>query len=117
MASKTLIGNWVEEVRVFAAFSPRVDYWKQRQCAGLEEGNRCADGTLSTGLHRSGHRGILAASTRMETSSTTHDSYASPQPFTVRTTGIYFDNPMYSLKLTHTQAAEKPRFVMQRTSW
>lgn len=59
----------------------------QRQCACLEAGNRCSDGTLRTSLHRDGHCGILAAGTETETSSTAHDSYTSPQPCTVRTIG------------------------------
>ena len=61
----------------------------QRQCEDLEEGNRRADGTLSTSLQRQGHRGILATGSATETTSTAHDSYTSPQPYSVRTTGIY----------------------------
>ena len=83
--SKTLIANWVEDVRVLCVEK----LWKlppphpsspssllpphpsspslllppsssslllQRQCAHLEEGNRNKDGTLMTKLHREGHK-------------------------------------------------------------
>lgn len=87
LQSKTLISNWVEEVSERTLFITHFFSRNQRQCAGLDEGNRCADGTLSTSLHRNGHRGILASPTKIEASSTAHDSYTSPQPSTVRTTG------------------------------
>ena len=94
MQSKTLIANWVEEVYTPDFFLCR-EYLSrefvshQRQCAGLDQENRRTDGTLSTSLHRSGHQGILAAagSQQLETASTIHDSYGSPQQCSVRTTG------------------------------
>ena len=72
--SKTLIANWVEEVRILpwknclcgkvveASFLPLPPpsspplLLLQRQCAHLEEGNRNKDGTLMTKLHREGHK-------------------------------------------------------------
>ena len=65
--SKTLIANWVEEVRqshgkldwvVLVVNPPPSSLLTllQRQCAHLEEGNRNKDGTLSTKLHREGHK-------------------------------------------------------------
>lgn len=108
LQNKTLIANWVEEVRSHASVEmARVERptgsmcslfhcmleaisssaSAQRQCAHLEEGIRRPDGTLSPALHQQGHRGILSTGEGQETTSTAKDSYTPPQPCSVRTLG------------------------------
>lgn len=73
LQSKTLIENWVEE----------------RQVASLEAGNRQEDGTLTTSLHRQGHKGILTTdlSSSMQKTSTVEETFKSPEGPRVRMTG------------------------------
>ena len=118
--SKTLIANWVEEVRqshgkldwvVLVVNPPPSSLLTllQRQCAHLEEGNRNKDGTLSTKLHREGHKvlegvirvhictslyppavqGVLSTEldAPAEVGTTVKESYLPPTPPRVRTTG------------------------------
>lgn len=67
-SSRTLIDNWVEEVGSVTlgtlVCAPKSSRSLQRQCAHLEDGtDRNPDGTLSSKLHRYGHKvtGVLAA--------------------------------------------------------